>query len=78
MQPSKDKMSILLNNMKNFSMFWTSHETNVSMNLSNLFHIYFEYVGVDHLYKVQMTSHYCEVLEPNKIGKAREKVETLS
>jgi len=25
-----------------------------------------------------MTSHYREVLEPNKTGKAREKVETLS
>ncbi len=57
-----------------------SYETNQCVNefWSNLFHTYFEYVGVDHLYKVQMTSHYCEVLEPNKTGKAREKVETLS
>ena len=54
-------------------------QTNVSMNFgSNLFHTYFEYVGVDYLYKLQMTSHYCEVLEPNKTGKAREKIETVS
>ena len=81
-QPSKKtKMSILLNNMKKFlNVLGLSHETNQCVNefWSNLFHTYFEYVGVDHLYKVQMTSHYREVLEPNKTGKAREKVETLS
>jgi hypothetical protein len=27
---------------------------------------------------LQMTTHYREVLEPNKTGKAREKKETLS
>ena len=50
-------------------------QTNVSMNFV---HPYFEHVGVDHLYKVQTISHYREVLEPNKTGKAREKVEALS
>jgi ubiquitin C-terminal hydrolase len=82
MQPSKNtKMSILSNNMKKFlDALGLSHDTNQCVNefWSNLFHTYFEYVGVDHLYKVQMTSHYREVLEPNKTGKAREKVETLS
>jgi hypothetical protein len=45
-----------------------SHDQNQCDNefWSNLFHTYFEYVGVDHLYKVQMKSYYCEVLEPNK------------
>jgi hypothetical protein len=49
-------------------------QTNVSMNFGAISStLFFEYVGVDHLYKVQMTSHYCEVLEPNKPGTAREK-----
>ena len=82
MQPSKNtKMSILSNNMKKFlHALGLSHDTNQCVNefWSNLFHTYFEYVGVDHLYKVQMTSHYRKVLEPNKTGKAREKLETLS
>ena len=82
MQPSKNtKMSILSNNMKKFlHALGLSHDTNQCVNdfWSNLFHTYFEYVGVDHLYKVQMTSHYREVLEPNKTGKACEKVETFS
>ena len=82
MQPSKNtNMSILSNNMKKFlDALGLSHDTNQCVNefWSNLFHTYFEYVGVDHLYKVQMTSHYREVLEPNKTGKACEKVETFS
>jgi hypothetical protein len=82
MHPSKNaKMSILINNVKKFlKLLGLSHETNQCVNefWSNLFHTYFEYVGVDHLYKLKMTSHYREVLEPNKTGKAREKVETLS
>ena len=82
MQPSKNsKMSIFLNNMKKFlDTLGLSHKTYQCVNefWSNLFHTYFEYVGVDHLYEVQITSHYREVLEPNKTGQAREKVETLS
>ncbi len=74
-------MSILLNNIKKFlDTLGLPHDENQCVNefWSNLFHTCFEYVGVDHLYKLQMTSHYREVLEPNKKGKAREKVETLS
>ena len=82
MQPPKNtKMSILLNNMKKFlDALGLSHETNQCVNefSSNLFHTNFEYAGVDHLYKLQMTSHHREVLEPNKTEKAREKIETLS
>jgi len=74
-------MSILLNNMKKFlNTLGLSHKTNQRVNefWSNLFHTYYEYVGDDHFYKLQMTSHYREVLEPNKTGKACEIVETLS
>ena len=74
-------MLILLNNMMKFlNTLGLSHETNRCVNefWSNLFHTYFECVGVDHLYKLQIISHYREVLEPNKTGKAREKKETLS
>jgi hypothetical protein len=82
MQPSKNtKMSVLLNNMKKFlNTLGLSHDANHCVNefRSNIFHTYFEYVEVDHLYKLEMTSHYHEVLEPNKTGKAHEKVETLS
>jgi hypothetical protein len=82
MQPSKNtKSSTLSNNMTKFvDTLGLSHDVNQCVNefWSNLFHTYFEYVGVDHLYKLQMTTHYREVLEPNKTGKAREKKETLS
>jgi hypothetical protein len=82
MQPSKKaKMSLLTNNMTKFlDTLGLSHDANQCVNefWSNLFHTFFEYAGVDHLYKVQMTSHYREVLESNKTGKAREKVEILS
>ena len=56
------------------------HDVNQCVNefWSNLFHTYFEYAEVDHLYKVQMTSHYREVLDPNKTGTAHEKKESLS
>ncbi len=70
MQPSKNtKVSILLNNMKKFlGTLGLSHDENQCVNefWSNLFHTYFEYVGVDHLYKLQMTTHYREVLEPTQ------------
>ena len=82
MQPSKKaKSSTLSNNMTKFvDTLGLSHDVNQCVNefWSNLFHTYFEYVGVDHLYKLHMTTHYREVLEPNKTGKAREKKETLS
>jgi Ubiquitin carboxyl-terminal hydrolase len=82
MQPSKNtKSSTLSNNMTKFvDTLGLSHDVNQCVNefWSNLFHTYFEYVGVDHLYMLQMTTHYREVLEPNKTGKAREKKETLS
>ena len=63
-------MSILLNTMKKFlNTLGLSHKTNQCVNefWSNLFHIYFEYTGVDHLYKVRMTSLYREVLEKVEI-----------
>ena len=74
-------MALLTNNMTKFlDTLGLAHNANQCVNefWSNLFHTFFEYVGVDHLYKLQMTSHYREVLESNKTGKAREKVETLS
>ena len=37
-----------------------------------LFHLYFEYIGFDHLYKVQITTHNREVLDQNKAGKPHE------
>jgi len=82
MHPSKKtKMQTLLNNMKKFlELLGLPHDKNQCVNefWSNLFHTYLEYAGVDHLYKVQMTSHYREVLDPNKPGTAREKKESLS
>jgi hypothetical protein len=82
MQPSKNtKMPTLLNNMKKIlDNLGLSHDENQCVNelWSNLFHNYFEYIGVDHLYKVEITPHYCEVLEPNKTGTACERKETLS
>lgn len=42
----------------------------------NLFHHYFEYIGFDHLYNVQMTTYNREILEPNKTGKPRESKHT--
>jgi hypothetical protein len=77
MQPSTNtKSSTLSNNMtKIVDTLGLSHDVNQCVNKfwSNLFHTYFEYVGVDHLYKLHKTTHYREVLEPNKTGKAREK-----
>ena len=57
-----------------------SHDENQCVNefWSNRFHTYFENIGVDHLYKLQMTTHYCEVLEPSKTATPHEKTETLS
>jgi hypothetical protein len=42
----------------------------------NLFHHYFEYIGFDCLYNVQMTTYNREILEPNKTGKPRESKHT--
>ena len=82
MHPSKKtKMPTLLNNMKKFlGTLGLSHDENQCVNefWSHLFHTFFEYVGVDHLYKLQMTTHYREVLEPNKTGTPHEKKEALS
>ena len=69
-------MQSLLNNMKKIlKTLGLPHDVNQCVNefWSNLFHTYFEYAEVDHLYKVQMTSHYREVLDSNKTGTAREK-----
>jgi hypothetical protein len=65
MHPSKKtKMQTLLNNMKKFlETLGLPHDKNQCVNefWSNLFHTYLEYVGVDHLYKVQplQTENYC-------------------
>ncbi len=81
MHPSKKtKMPTLLNNMKKFlGTLGLPHDVNQCVNefWSNLFHTYFEYVRVDHFYKVQMKSHYCEVLDPNKTVTAHEKMKPL-
>ena len=44
---------------------------------NNLFHKYFEYIEVSHLYRLQITTFYLEVVEPNKTGMACERKETL-
>ena len=38
----------------------------------NLFHHYFEFIGCDHLYKIQVTTYTHEILEPNKMGTPQE------
>ena len=45
---------------------------------NTLFHNYFEFIGVSHLYRLQVTTFYLEVLDHNKTGTAREKKEALS
>ncbi len=44
----------------------------------NLFHHYFEFIGFDHLYKIQVTTYTCEILEPNKTGTPKEMKKTES
>jgi hypothetical protein len=81
MHPSKKtKMPTLLNNMKRIlDTLGLSHDEDQCVNefRSHLFHTYLKYVG-DHLYKLQMTTHYCEVLEPTKTGTAHEKRNPLT
>lgn len=42
----------------------------------NLFHHYFEYIGFQNLYNIQLTTYQRETLEPNKRGKPRESKNT--
>lgn len=44
----------------------------------NLFHHYFEFIGFDHLYKIQVTTYTREILEPNKTGTPKEMKKTES
>jgi hypothetical protein len=45
---------------------------------TNLFHHYFEFIGFDHLYKIQITAFTHEILEPNKTGTPQEIQQTQS
>ena len=44
---------------------------------NNFFHNYFEYLELSHLYRLQITTFYLEVLDHNKTGTAHEKKVTL-
>ena len=76
MQPLKNtKMLFLLNNIKNIlGTLGLSHDENQCVNefWSNLSHTFLSKSELI-IYKRQMTTHYCEVFEPNKTGTAREK-----
>ena len=75
-----EKKANLRNIMKKFvECLGLSPKENQCVNESwnNLFHNYFEYIEVSHLYRLQMTTFYLEVLEHNKTGTARERKETL-
>ena len=45
---------------------------------NTLFHNYFEFIAVSHLYRLRVTIIYVEVPDQSITGKAREKKETLS